>query len=140
MAETKPQTPHTRTEPASGTRQTYRGAAGNERKRLLDRILDSQAQDASAVRLNKAAFLAAKEEIQEALDANVPMKKVHRQLFDEGTLSIGYTTFRTYCREEGLAKRRAKDRAQKEENRTTPAIERGLRTVQKLDLEDEDLI
>ena len=45
---------------------------------------------------NRAAFLAVRDDVKEAIDDGWPVKEIWETLYEEGKLSFSYETFRTY--------------------------------------------
>jgi hypothetical protein len=45
---------------------------------------------------NRAAFLAVRDDVKEAIDDGWPIKEIWETLYEEGKVSFSYETFRTY--------------------------------------------
>lgn len=66
-------------------------------KRLTERIAAlQQAQKPTRAGQNRAAFLALRDDIKEALDDGWPVKTVWQTLREEGKISFGYDAFISY--------------------------------------------
>lgn len=54
---------------------------------------------------NRAAFLAVRDDVKEAIDDGWPVKEIWETLYEEGKVSFSYETFRTYVNRLIRAKR-----------------------------------
>lgn len=70
------------------------------KKTLSERIAE-RVQKAKTTRSgqNRAAFLAVKEDVVEALDAGWPVKTIWETLQEEGQVAFGYDAFRRYVQQ-----------------------------------------
>jgi hypothetical protein len=56
--------------------------------------------------MNKAAFLALREEVKEALDDGWPVKEIWKTLHEEGSIAFSYTVFCRYVKRLIVGRRR----------------------------------
>ena len=67
-------------------------------KKLSERIAErTERKTPSRHGKNRAAFLALRDDVKEAIDDGWPIKEIWDTLCEEGKVSFSYETFRTYA-------------------------------------------